>query len=321
MKKTFIFCAVLILIVGLSFSHAQAWRGKGRMSGTVKDASGNPLEGVVVRFESEKLQSSTELKTDKKGSWLMAGIQGGDWTVSFTKEGFKTETRDWQISSYEYNKPQETVLQPAAAASVAVGSQPKVPAGPDVSQVTAGRDLLALKDYAGAIAKFQEGLTKNPDLYQIYGDIARAQYEAGQPDEAIKSYEMYLQKDKEAGNVMPNQQVLLAIVGIYMDKKDMVNAKKYMEGVDESAITDPTIFYNMGVSSTNAGDIDGAIKFFEKSIVVDPKFMDGYYQLAISYVGKGNNAKAIENFKKVIELDPTSDAARDAKDFIKMMGK
>lgn len=321
MKKTFIFCAVLILVVGLSFSYAQAWRGKGRMSGTVKDVNGNPLEGVVVKFDSAKLQSGTQLTTDKKGAWLMAGIQGGEWSVSFIKEGYKTETRDWNVSSYEYNKPQEIVLQSASGGSVAVGSQPKTPVGPDVTEVLDGRTLLEQKDYAGAIGKFQDGLAKNPTMYQIYGDIAKAQYEAGQPDDAIKSYEMYLQKDKEAGNVMPNQQVLLAIVGIYMDKKDMVNAKKYMEGVDESVITDPTIFYNLGVSSTNAGDIDGAIKFFEKSVGVDPKFTDGYYQLAISYVGKANNAKAIENFKKVIELDPTSDAAKDAQDFIKMMGK
>lgn len=320
MRKTLVLSVILTLLIGVTLAQAQAWRGKGRIAGVVKDASGNPLEGVVVKFESAKLESGTELKTDKKGNWLMAGIHGGSWSLTFEKQGFQTKQMDWQIMEFEYNKPMDVVLEPAVAASTASGGGAK-PAGPDLSVAEAGEALLAQKDYQGALAKFQESLAANPTVYQIYGDIAAAQYESGNLDEAIKSYQMYLQKEKESGVLMPDQKVMLAIVAVYMDKKDMVNAKKYMEGVDETSITDPTIFYNLGVSSTNAGDIDTAIKYFDKSVQVDPKFVDGWYQLAISYVGKANNPKAVECFKKVIEIDPTSDSAKEAQDFIKMMGK
>lgn len=321
MRKTLVLSVILALLIGVTLAQAQAWRGKGRISGSVKDDGGNPIEGVVVKFDSSKLQSSTELKTDKKGNWLMAGIHGGMWTITFEKQGFRSKQMDWSIMEYEYNKPMEVVLDPAVEASTPSTGESKPPAGPDLSAAQAGRDLLAQKDYQGALAKFQEALTANPAVYQIYGDIATAQYQAGNLDEAIKTYELYLRKEKEAGVIMPDQQVMLAIVAVYMDKKDMASAKKYMEGIDEASITDPIIFFNLGVSSTNAGDIDSAIKYFEKSVQVDPKFVDGYYQLAISYVGKANNPKAIECFKKVIEIDPNSDSAKEAHDFIKMMGQ
>lgn len=321
MKKTFFFSIMMILVIGLSLSYGQAWRGRGRVSGTVKDAEGKPIEGVVVHFENSKFATSTELKTNGKGEFQMGGIRGGNWGVTFSKQGYKTETIDYTIMEFDYNKPIEQVLvQGGGSSTVSGGTTAAAPKGPDLAEAQAGRDLLAAKDYPGAIAKFNAALEKNPSIYQIYTDIARANYEAGNMDEAIKNYEIFLDKDKAAGNVMPNQDVLLAIAAVYMDKKDMTNAKKYLEGVDESTIKDPTIFYNLGVASTNAGDMNSAIKYFEKSVAVDPTFVDGLYQLAVSYVGKGDNAKAIEYFKKVIAADPNSDNAKDAQDFINQMG-
>src|SRR5262249_17712029 len=118
-----------------------------------------------------------------------------------------------------------------------------------------------------------------------------------------------------------NQQVELAMVGIYLEKKDFTNAKKLLAGIDESTVTDPTIFYNLGVSYTNSGDIDNAIKYFQKSVTVDPKFSDGYFQLAVSYIAKNDNNKAVEYFKKVIEIDPGSDNAKEAQEYINSLGK
>jgi tetratricopeptide (TPR) repeat protein len=94
-----------------------------------------------------------------------------------------------------------------------------------------------------------------------------------------------------------------------------------MTMVDESQVADPTVFYNLGVNYYNAQDMDNAIKYFEKSVQVDPKFADGYYQLALVYLAKGNNAKTIEYFNKVIEIDPNSDMAKEAQDYIKTMGQ
>ncbi|HET6267274.1 MAG TPA: tetratricopeptide repeat protein, partial [Acidobacteriota bacterium] len=273
-KYSIVFAAVLILGAAIN-AHSQAWRGRGRVTGSVKDSSGAGLEGVTIKFASEKLQTSTQITSDKKGNFVMAGIHGGDWDVDFAKEGYKTHSvGGYHLSEYDYNQPINVVLEKASA-STASGGQGGAPKGPDLSAVQAGRDLEAQKDYTGAIAKYNEALTANPTVYQIYGDIGKAYYDSGNMDKALESYQTYLDKEKAAGVVMPNQQVELAMVGIYLEKKDFTNAKKLLAGIDESTVTDPTIFYNLGVSYTNSGDIDNAIKYFQKSVTVDPKFSDG----------------------------------------------
>lgn len=320
-KFSIVFAAVLILAAAFN-AHSQAWRGRGRVTGSVKDASGAGLDGVTIKFSNEKLQASTQISTDKKGNFVMAGVHGGEWDVDFSKEGYKTHSVPCHISEYDYNPPINVVLEKAAAASaVSGGTAAAVPKGPDLSAVQAGRDLEAQKDYPGAIAKFNEALTANPAVYQIYGDIAHAYYDSGDMDKALANYQTYLDKEKAAGVVMPSQQVELAMVGIYLEKKDFANAKKLLAGIDESTITDPTIFYNLGVSYMNSKDVDNAIKYFQKSITVDPKFSDGYFQLAVSYIAKNDNAKAVENFKKVIEVDPGSDNAKEAQEYLSSLGK
>ncbi len=172
------------------------------------------------------------------------------------------------------------------------------------------------KDYKGAIAKFQEALTANPNVYQIYGDIGSAYTQMGDTENAIKAYETFIEKEKAAAVPAPNPQVRIDLANIYLQKKDLQSAKKYLDQVDATQVTDPVAYYNAGVAYYNAKDYDNAMQYFEKSVTVDPKFADGYFQIGLTYVAKGDNPKAIESFKKVIEIDPSSESAKEAQEFI-----
>ena len=307
--------AIFVLCTAVVPLHAQAWRGRGRITGSVTDASGNPIEGAVVKFTNDEAKTSTEVKTDKKGSWVLAGIRGGVWNIDISKEGFQTESLTRQITEASYNEPVKSKLNPAqkAASSTATEGGQK---GPNLQAAIDGRALLDQKDYKGAIAKFQEALAANPAVYQIYGDIGSAYNQMGDADNAIKAYETFIEKEKAAAVPAPNPQVRIDLANIYLQKKDLANAKKYLDQVDQTQVTDPVTFYNVGVAYYNAKDYDNAIQYFQKSVTVDPKFTDGYFQIGLTYVAKGDNPKAIEAFKKVIEIDPSSESAKEAQEFI-----
>jgi Flp pilus assembly protein TadD len=324
-SKIFVLFAILVFCASLHPAMGQAWRGHGRVTGTVTDSSGAPIEGVTIKFSSSELASSTEVKSDKKGSFVMSGIRGGSWNVDFTKDGYQPVGISTSISEAGYNKPIKMTLEKGAAAPPAAaapsggsssGSKEKQK-GPDLSAAIAAQALMDQKDYKGAIAKFQEALTTNPNLYQIYGDIGVAYTQLGDYDNAIKSYETFIEKEKAAGATAPNPKPRIDLANIYLQKKDLEAAKKYLAQVDESQITDPSTFYNIGVSYYNSKDYDSAIKYFQKSVTVDPKFPDGYLQLGYSYMSKRDNAKAIESFKKVIEVAPNTDSAKEADEAIK----
>src|SRR5437870_4614051 len=153
-KASVLLTAIFVLLMGVHFSHAQAWRGKGRISGNVKDVKGNPIEGATVKFTSDKYKSSTQVTTDKKGNWVLNGVGSDNWHIEISKQGFNTMAFDSFISGVDYNKPLQTEMAPATAASTASSSVPSVPKGPNLAKAQEGRDLLTQKDYKGAIADF-----------------------------------------------------------------------------------------------------------------------------------------------------------------------
>jgi Tfp pilus assembly protein PilF len=315
-KRLLVLISIFVLCASLAPVMGQAWRGHGRVTGAVTDAQGTPLEGVTVKFSDPKQKTETEVKSDKKGNFVMAGIRGGSWNVDFTKDGYKTVSISTQIMEASYNEPMKIKMEKAVSGPGSTVSGGEKPKGPDLAAAVAGRALMDQKDYKGAIAKFQEALAANPNVYQIYGDVGTAYAQMGDYDNAIKAYQTYMEKEKAAGVVAPDPKPRIDLANIYLQKKDFENAKKILAGVDESQITDPTTFYNIGVSYYNTKDYDNAIKYFQKSVTVDPKFTDGYFQLGLTYVAKNDNAKAIENFKKVIEIDPNSESAKEAQEFI-----
>jgi tetratricopeptide (TPR) repeat protein len=78
-----------------------------------------------------------------------------------------------------------------------------------------------------------------------------------------------------------------ALEGGMMDR-----ARELLAGLDESKITNPDVFFNMGVSFLNAGQTDLAIEYFGKAIKVDPSYVDAYYRRALGYLGQGKTAEA-----------------------------
>ncbi len=313
----YLWITILVFCAGVPLAGAQAWRGHGRVTGKVTDTKKNPIDGVIVKFNSSKIAASTEVKTNKNGEWTINGIHGGDWDVDFVKEGYQTKAISANLFEASYNPPIEVQMEPAQVASTAVEGSGG--GGPKLAKASEGRTLMEQMDYDGAIAKFQEALVENPAVYQIYGDIASAYRQKGDTEKAIENYKLFMEKETAAGVTTPNQHVRIDLASLYLEKRDLAGAEKYLSMVDESAITDPSIFYNLGVSYYTAQNLDKAISYFEKSVQLDPKYVDGYYQLGLVYMAKNNNAKAVENFKKVIEIDPNSDAAKEVQEFIDVL--
>jgi tetratricopeptide (TPR) repeat protein len=310
MKIRLALLILVIISIGFGFNLAAqsgAAKGKGRVTGKVTDKSGKPIADVTVKFMSERLQTEFEVKSKENGSFTVTGMAGGNWNVDFTKEGYKPRKISTQVSELSFNHPIELQLEPAVQQEVQQKQKT-----PGIDLVEEGNKLKEAKDYAGAISKYEAALQTNPSLVEVYGDIARAYSEEGKTDEAVTAYKKFIE-------AKPDPEAKLELASLLLQAKNVDEAKSVLNGVDLSTITNPYVLYNLGVGFYNGQQPDEAIKYWEKSVSLDPKMTDAWLQLGFAYYATGNKDKAKEALQKVITLEPGSDNAKSAQEFIDSM--
>ncbi|MCX7975090.1 MAG: carboxypeptidase regulatory-like domain-containing protein, partial [Candidatus Aminicenantes bacterium] len=88
---------VCLIIMGLimvsPFLLGQATSTSSKIIGKVTDENGNPLPGVTVTAESPKLVGISSTITDDKGIYRLLALQPGEYTLTFTLQGFNTVVR------------------------------------------------------------------------------------------------------------------------------------------------------------------------------------------------------------------------------------
>ena len=304
MKKAFIFGIIFILIVSLTFS--QAYRGRGRLKGIVKDKNGNGIPDVKVKLYHVKSANGFEVKTNEKGIWIASWLRGGLWYIDFEKEGYFPKKISVTISELRRNPDIEIILKKVKA--------PIIPKDL-LDQLDRGNELFANGKYDEAIEEFKKLLKKRPEFYQININIGNAYMKKEDYNTALNYFKKVLNKDPS------NVEALISCGNCYVELKDYKKAIEIFKQIDKEDINDPVVLYNIGTIFYNNGEIEKAIEYYEQSIIIKRNFLDSYYQLGVAYLSNGNNKKALENFNKYLEIDSTSEKAEQVKKFIEYLKK
>jgi|GEM_PF-1727076 len=315
MRTFFLILMIAALFAAVDASaQTGAGKGKGRIRGEVGDEQNHPIAGVTVKFSNDRLEASFEVTTNEKGEWVANGIAGGTWNLDFIKEGYESKSISYPIQQMGYNKPVVLSLKRLATIAPSATTSGKEKEGdPSRMLIVEGGELADKKDYAGAIAKYEQAMQMKPELYVLYGEIGNLYVEMGEKDKALAAYDTLLEKDPTITDAR------LAAVEILFEKKDIAGAKKILEPMDLNKVDNPNALYNVGVGFYNAQETKEAIRYWEKSVELDPKMTDAYFQLGAAYLSLKDNAKSEEMFRKVIELDPESENAKMAKDMLDTM--
>jgi len=94
-------------VVGLALLAAAAVTGlasaqgipTGRLSGRVTDADGASVPGVTISVTSPALQGVRSTQTDLNGDYVVPSLPPGEYTMTYTMDGFETQTRTEKLSS------------------------------------------------------------------------------------------------------------------------------------------------------------------------------------------------------------------------------
>ena len=96
------------------------------ISGTVVDAAGAPLAGVVVRLTSPALQGVRTYTTDATGKFIARLLPPGFYTVQYTKDGLETRKITEQIGIDQTFSPRVTMNKVGGAVVEVIAAAPAV---------------------------------------------------------------------------------------------------------------------------------------------------------------------------------------------------
>ena len=166
---------------------------------------------------------------------------------------------------------------------------------------------------------------------EIVKNIALILVQTGKKQEAIAAIQDARKLDPDDANLMMTE------ANLYYEQKDMVNYQRVIKEAIEKNPNDAELYFNLGVTSSNAATTADAEKYFKKAIELKSDYTDAYINLSelklrddekfvndMSKLGtsvtdtkkyetiKANRAKmfteALTYLEKSYELDPKNEA-------------
>lgn len=317
----FIGFGIAFLFFGMvPLSSAQEQLGKGRITGTVVDENGQPLEGALVSVEG--LESTTKLQgySDKKGRFAVAGMGTGQWRVTASKEGYLSSYLDMPIRQLGRNPPLAFTMKKMKGYSGLKADKESF------QLLDKGNLLLEEEKYDEAVGVFEELVIKYPEIYQIHLNIGTCYFEKGELDKAEEEFQVVLDKTMEThGDYKKDKGTSLrAFTGlgeIYLQKEKFETAQEYFTQALDISPEDEISAYNVGEVYFSNQKIDEAIEYFELAIKIKKEWSKPYLKLGYAYLNKGDFDKSLEYFQKFIEIDPESSQAPNVKNIISTIEK
>jgi protein O-GlcNAc transferase len=92
------------------------------------------------------------------------------------------------------------------------------------------------------------------------------------------------------------------------------NIERAEENFKQAALMDslsPLPFYSLGVVEENKRNLLSAIKYYEKSVLLDSTFANGYFNLAAAYANMKDFKNANENIVKYLQINPGDKDAQE----------
>jgi hypothetical protein len=281
---------------------AQDWKGMGRMEGKVLDPDGQPVVEAVVKLTlPSRGGGGPTAKTDKKGRWAVAGITGGSWNADIEAPGYAPKQITITLPGESARIPPVEVKLERAA--------PKGPPPEIMAALQKGDDAYKAGKYAEARTEYEKVLATSvkPEVaVTLHEMIARCYSQEGNFAQSVAHLQHVLEADPSNITV----RLLMAqeaLRGGMLDK-----GLELLKGVDETAIKEPEIFYNIAVMFLNQSRPEEAIVYLTKAVTLAPTFVDGYFQRGLAYLQLQKLDLCKADLRKVLELAPGTPQAETA---------
>lgn len=294
------------------------------MEGNVKGEDGKPVQGAVIKITRTDIKGNYQVKTDKKGHFLYAGLPLGMYDVSVEIGGAAKDSVkgvrlhgdmppiDFDLAKSAAGGPGEQggQTQPAAQdATRGMSAQQKAELEKQLKEreeamkknkelndaFNAGMTAAQAKQWDQAIASFNKASELDAKQHVVWAQLAEAEMNFA----ATKSG---AEADAETAKGLDAYQKAIELkpddAGYHNNfALSLAKAKKFPEAQAEltkAATLDPPnagrYYYNLGALLVNSGQNEPAGDAFKKAIDIDPNYADAQYQYGVFLLSKATVA-------------------------------
>jgi tetratricopeptide (TPR) repeat protein len=303
MKVSFLASFWAIIFFTLVPCSAQEGMGKGRISGSVLDESGGPVEDALISVESLSTETKLQGKSDKKGHFAVAGMGTGMYRITASKQGYASSFINMNVRQLVINPPITFTLKKMTGFAALKTDEESF------ALFDKGNTLLQEGRYDEALSVFEEFLTKYPEVYQVHLNIGDCFLKKEELDKAEGEFKLVLDKALKAhGDYKKDPEATFrafsGLGGIALKRGDLQAAQSQFSQALEISPRDEVAAYNVGEVFFSNQQVDDAIKYFEMAVQIKKDWPKPYLKLGYVYLNKGDFPKALENFNVFIQMDP-----------------
>lgn len=333
------------------FISTPAWAQVGRLRGVVVDAEGKPVRGAVLMIDRLDQNGNYEVKTNKKGQYIHAGLPLGDYGIRLLidgeemdrVQGVRVSPAKQAVVDFDLIAPEERATTNAPANEkqlegmsdaereeyeAALKARQEQMAQNEAlnSAFNTGMQALKSKDYPTAIESLKAAAEFSPEQDVIWGNLGQAQADFALTktgDEQTALMADASMAYSKAMEIAPTKTIYPNNLGLALMQSGKVDEGMAM--LEKAVAIDPAnggqSYYNVGVVLSNRGDADGALAAFRKATEVQPDYAEAQYQYATALLSKATFADGAmvpvegtaEAYQKYLELEPTGQFAESAK--------
>jgi len=303
--------AALLIVACAGIAAAQT----GRVGGTVKDDTGQPIKGATVTAENPNASpSSFTATTDDKGRFSIIGMKTGNWMFTAQAPGFSPEKGQLRVQTLGQPNPPLTftLKKGGAGPTSALGNVATKELQADLAAAEADYNAGRFDE---AITKYKAIVAKAPALSVINLQIAAAYRNKKDFESALAAYNEVLKADPN------NDKATIGIGMTNMEKGDLAAAESTLQKAADGPAPTREVFYNLGEVKFAKGQSDEAAKAYQKAVDMDPSWGKPLFKLGLVALNKGDKDGTIKLMEKVVSVDPSSPEATQAKAVIEQLKK
>jgi len=157
------------------------------------------------------------------------------------------------------------------------------------------------KDYEGALALFQKRIALDPNSSEAYFYIGLCQKE-------LKRYPEALAALKQSTVLDSTKAERFFWLGVLSDQQKAISdaevAFRHSVALDDTSKLASKARAQLGFYRLLQKDWSGALQHLERSVALDPQYVQAWVWLGQGYQNSGNRDKAIDAYKRALALDP-----------------
>lgn len=301
--------AALLAFAAAGLLLAQAY---GRLSLTIVDSEGKPIDGVTVTVTCAELPKFEETKKSNKKGMVAVALADATkvYTLKLEKEGYRSVEMPMK-ADLRVTTQREIPMQKLGVA--AAGPAPGGEEGsrsrrftPAERAFNTGVEAVREGDVEGGKQHILEALEKDPELAPAHAALAGIYLQQKQDEAAIASASRAVELDP---------QLSMAYRVLYEAYNATGQAEKANEALKILGSLDPTgdaaaILYNEGVKAFRAGDDASAKGSFRAALELNPDLGAALGALALILAGEGAYDEAIDLAQRLLAVEPDSVQAK-----------